>query len=91
MAPDAFTPDGDGKNDLFVPSYDCSISNYIIRIYNRWGQLVFESNNPNAGWDGTFEGRDQPIGTYVYYIEYVGVEGSTSEKRIEKGGLTLVR
>jgi gliding motility-associated-like protein len=91
MAPDAFTPDGDGKNDLFVPSYDCSISNYIIRIYNRWGQLVFESNNPNAGWDGTFEGRDQPIGTYVYYIEYVGFEGSTSEKRIEKGGLTLVR
>lgn len=91
MAPDAFTPDGDGKNDLFKPSYDCSISNYTIRIYNRWGQLVFESNNPNAGWDGLFEGKEQPIGTYVYYIEYTGVEGRTSEKRIEKGALTLIR
>lgn len=91
MMPDAFTPDGDGKNDLFAPSYDCSISNYIFRIYNRWGQLVFESNNPNAGWNGTFESKEQPVGTYVYYVEYTGIEGNTSEKRNEKGALTLIR
>ncbi len=91
MLPDAFTPDGDGKNDVFKASYDCSISNYLIRIYNRWGQLVFETNNPDSGWDGFFENSEQPIGTYVYYVEYTGIEGRTSEKRSLKGALTLIR
>ena len=91
VSPDAFTPDGDGKNDLFKPSYDCSINNYILRIYNRWGQLVFESLNPNEGWDGRFKGRDQPVGTYGYFIDYTGIEGRTSENRQVKGALTLIR
>jgi len=64
--PNAFTPNGDGKNDIFVPKYQCVYSNYEMKIYNRWGQIVFVSENPSNGWDGTVSGTPQPIGAYVW-------------------------
>jgi gliding motility-associated-like protein len=63
--PNAFTPNGDGKNDVFFPILAGNFQEVTeFRIYNRWGQLVHNSNTP---WDGTFDSKTQPAGTFVYY------------------------
>jgi len=71
--PNAFTPkNGDLLNDLYLPKlayYDTGMS-YSIKIYNRWGELVFQSNDPGFGWDGTYKGNVCPMDVYVYIIEY---------------------
>ncbi|MDG1517759.1 MAG: PKD domain-containing protein [Flavobacteriales bacterium] len=86
--PSAFSPNGDGQNDLFgiLRAGDFTILEF--KIYNRWGNIVFESNNVNDKWDGTKKGSPQNTGTYIYYIK-----GSrTSGKQIEiKGDFTLLR
>lgn len=88
--PDAFTPNGDNKNDTYSPLYICNgLSAYNMRIFNRWGNLVYETNDINAGWNGKFNGKDQPIGTYVYHIK---ATSSKPEKKIEVNGvLNLIR
>ena len=68
--PSAFTPNGDGKNDFFVPKYIDPPLTYKAHVYDRWGDLIFESTNINTGWDGKFKGKDQAPGTYLYYIQY---------------------
>jgi gliding motility-associated-like protein len=68
--PNAFSPNGDGKNDFFVPVFINPPSTYEVHIYDRWGDLVFESNNITPGWDGKFKGKVQQVGTYIYYIQY---------------------
>ena len=64
--PNAFTPNGDGKNDLFYPILQLGVKLNWIHIYNRWGQLVYEGS---TGWNGKFNNKDQPTGTYIYYAE----------------------
>ena len=92
-APDAFTPNGDGTNDHFTV-YGKYISDYLIRIYNRWGELVYQSSDINElndlgrGWDGTFKGKLQDVGTFVYYIEAKDFDG---KKIFKKGNITLIR
>ena len=66
VMPDAFTPNGDGKNDYFGPVSHTYVIVKEFHIYNRWGQLVHNSTSP---WDGKFDGKEQPSGTYIYYIE----------------------
>jgi gliding motility-associated-like protein len=68
--PNAFTPNGDGKNDRFRPIFDGYKRFHIFRVTNRWGQTVFESANSNPSWDGTWNGNMQDMGTYFYYIRY---------------------
>ncbi|MBK7441840.1 MAG: gliding motility-associated C-terminal domain-containing protein [Bacteroidetes bacterium] len=68
--PNAFTPNGDGLNDMFNIQTDLLIS-YHITIYNRWGELVFTSDDIGKGWDGNVNDKPQEIGTYIYYIESV--------------------
>ncbi len=85
--PNTFTPNGDGKNDVFL-AYGTAIANFKIRIYNQWGQFVFESQSISQGWDGTFKGTLQPSGVYVYYID-VTFNGGTS--KMLKGTITLLR
>ena len=87
--PSAFTPNGDGRNDIFKPSYKCFFSNYQINIYNRFGQLIYSSQDAEKGWDGTFNGSLQPTGTYIWKIEY-------SDKLLQKterknGTIVLIR
>jgi len=66
LVPSAFTPNGDGLNDVLKAfTIDIKQLNYF-RIYNKWGQLVFESNNTSIGWDGTFKGEPQALGNYVW-------------------------
>jgi gliding motility-associated-like protein len=85
--PNAFTPNGDGKNDLFrIPPHTHFDLTQLI-IYNRWGQVVFSTNQISSGWDGRFNGIDQASGTFIYQIS-----GVLNGKQIFlKGSLTLVR
>ena len=70
--PNAFTPDNDGNNDLFRPLFenDCSLTSFNLKIFNRWGQLVYTSNNENESWDGRINGQLQAQDSYVYVLEY---------------------
>ena len=63
--PNAFTPNGDGLNDVFRLKFPGRAANYHLEIFNRWGQRVFESMNPAAGWDGGRYGMQDPACTYV--------------------------
>jgi gliding motility-associated-like protein len=70
--PNSFTPGGDGKNEIFIPvGENVSESNYLFRIYNRWGQLIFETTSPAVGWDGTYIGEKVQLDTYVWTLQYV--------------------
>jgi gliding motility-associated-like protein len=68
--PNAFTPNGDGQNDFFYPFFPPGSSAYVseLRIYNRWGQLVY-SGPLSPGWDGNVGGQPAPMDTYTYYIQ----------------------
>ncbi len=91
--PQAFTPNNDGLNDHFT-IFAQNLSDFTIKIYNRWGELVYESsdlgelNDTGRGWDGTYKGALQNFGTFVYYIQAKDVNGSPIEKQ---GHLTLIR
>ncbi|MGQ7852853.1 Ig-like domain-containing protein [Pedobacter sp. WC2501] len=85
--PNAFTPNNDGKNDIFL-IYGNTISSAKMSIYTQWGQLIFQSDNVANGWDGTFKGVNQPIGVYVYMVDITFNNGTTS---LRKGTVTLIR
>ena len=85
--PNAFTPNGDKKNDVFRPIYSGFHRFHSFRVVNRWGQVVFECANTNPEWDGNFNGVPQDMGVYYFYIKY-DCGGNTME---EKGDVTLVR
>ncbi len=89
--PNAFTPNGDGLNDTFraVPKYDY-ISEYQLTIYNRWGQQIFECNDIDCGWDGTYQGNAAPNGVYIYRIVYEEISQPGHAKFLD-GTVVLVR
>jgi gliding motility-associated-like protein len=68
--PGAFTPNGDGLNDVFKAKLACFASSFHFRIFDRWGKQVFESSDIHQGWDGTYKGRKVAQGAYVYIINY---------------------
>ena len=70
--PNAFTPDGDQLNDVFLPILTAGYmpGTYEFAIYNRWGERFFYTEDVNEGWDGTFKGNDAQIGTYTYTIKF---------------------
>ncbi|MBK7303388.1 MAG: gliding motility-associated C-terminal domain-containing protein [Saprospiraceae bacterium] len=85
--PNAFSPNGDGRNDiLYVRS--SQIDKLLLRIYNRWGELVFQSSNPNIGWDGTFNGKYLPPDVFGYYLEAYCIGG---DKYVKKGNISLLK
>jgi gliding motility-associated-like protein len=83
----AFTPNGDGVNDRAVV-FGFGIQKLNFRIYNRWGQLMYETATKNTGWDGRFKGKDQPMDAYGYSLEAELVSG---EKVKMSGSITLIR
>jgi gliding motility-associated-like protein len=85
--PNAFTPNNDGKNDVFRPSFQCLFSNYKLRIFGRWGQAVFISQTPSAGWDGNFKDEPQPAGGYLYEITY---QDDLTGKSVRKTGTFIL-
>jgi gliding motility-associated-like protein len=88
LVPTGFSPDGDGKNDIFRPILIGMKSLDAFRVYNRWGQLVYASTEVEAGWDGSFAGVPQSAGTFVWYAEGTNYLGKKIEK---KGSVILIR
>ncbi|MCB0428668.1 MAG: gliding motility-associated C-terminal domain-containing protein [Flavobacteriales bacterium] len=87
--PNAFTPNNDQVNDVFSPvSIFIDPLEYSFIALNRWGFVVYETDDPKAGWDGTYKGHDQPVGVYVYYVRIKTVDGRAFEKR---GTFNLIR
>ena len=86
--PNAFTPNGDGNNDVFRPIPIGMKSISYFKVYNRRGQLIFSSTVQNKGWDGTFKGSAQDADVYVWIVEGVDYLGKTI---FQKGTVTLIR
>jgi len=86
--PTAFTPNGDGTNDLLIPvAAGIQKFNYF-RVFSRWGQLLFETSQPGKGWDGSVNGVSQPAGTYIFIAQAVDYLGHSVLKR---GTVVLIR
>ncbi|MCH6198981.1 gliding motility-associated C-terminal domain-containing protein [Aquiflexum sp. LQ15W] len=87
LVPNAFTPNGDGLNDTFIPKMR-GIEDFELHIFNKWGELVYSAfSKEDAGWDGTLNGKMSPNGNYVYKIIFKAVDG---EKGSQTGVFTLV-
>lgn len=89
--PNVFTPNGDGLNDYFFPRQYLSrgLTEFKMNIYNRWGQLIFETTNlQGSGWDGKFNNMEQPVGVYVYFVEVLFKDG---QKETRTGNVTLLK
>jgi gliding motility-associated-like protein len=88
LVPSAFSPNGDGQNDILVPIALGIRSLSYFKIMNRWGQLVFETKELGKGWDGNFKGVPQPRDTYSWVIEALDVTGKVIRK---SGGVLIMR
>lgn len=88
--PNTITPDGDTYNEVFKPYFrGIDIYNYSLRIYNRWGELLFESYDPSKGWDGTYGGEVVQTGVYIWHISTDEIE--TDRKIEHQGHVTVLR
>ncbi len=85
--PTALTPNGDGVNDKVIPR-GFGIETIVFRIFNRWGNLLFETNQRNVGWDGTYKGQVQPMEAYSYTLDAKLFDGQIVQK---SGNITLIR
>jgi len=87
--PSAFTPNGDGLNDYLYPINGYKAQNLEFKVFNRWGQMVFETTDWTIKWDGTVNGQKQNPGTYVWELQYT--DGNTGKKVAQKGTVVLIR
>ena len=85
--PNAFTPNKDNRNELFMP-LAVSVTTFEMKIFNRWGELIFKSNDINSGWDGTYRGKEAKEDVYVWEINY-----QTTSKEIKNivGRVALIK
>jgi gliding motility-associated-like protein len=86
--PSAFTPNQDGKNDIFKPIITGNIKHYEFFIYNRWGQVVFRTTDATKGWDGKFLGKEQNNNVFIWQCSYQ-FEGEAI--RTQKGTVILIK
>ena len=89
FVPNGFTPDNNGVNEVFLPKVN-DVVNYEFVIYARDGELIFYTNNPEVGWDGTLGGKPAPQGVYLWKINYARI-GTPDEMMSKTGTVTLVR
>ena len=87
--PNSFTPNGDGLNDVFKIKTVIEISEFKLVIYDRWGEMIFESDDINKGWDGTYKGKAVPFDVYIYQLT-VTIK-NTSNQIKKTGRVTVVR
>jgi gliding motility-associated-like protein len=88
FVPNTFTPNNDGLNDkLFVRGIGLRQLEYF-RVFDRWGNVVFETHDMDEGWDGNYKGKPADVAAYVYILKGVCSSGSTVDK---SGNVTLVR
>jgi gliding motility-associated-like protein len=85
--PKAFTPNKDGLNDILKLEYGAGLKKFTyFKLFNRWGKLIFETNDLNIGWDGTFNGRDQEMDAYSYLLDYI----TFKDEHITKTGSVIL-
>jgi gliding motility-associated-like protein len=89
--PSAFTPNHDGRNDVFKAAFlqGTQVYDYELRVYNRWGEEVFTTNDIKKGWDGRVHGKDQETDVFVWYAKFRKTPGGQVE--LKKGTVTLIR
>jgi gliding motility-associated-like protein len=87
--PTIFTPNNDGKNDLFKIEGGEEVKDFELTIYNRWGTKILQTKNIQQGWDGTINGKAQPAGAYIYLIQYK--DALTNKTEVIKGTVMLMR
>lgn len=85
--PNTFTPNGDRRNDVLYV-YGNTISAVDLAVFNQWGEKIFESNSQLKGWDGTYKGKPQPTGVYMYVAKIVS---TTGREILKKGSVNLIR
>ena len=88
--PNAFTPNGDGRNDTFR-AFGVNIANYRLQVFNRWGELIFSSFDPGSGWDGTKNGQDCASDVYVWSIYYESDALEEPVRETVNGTVMLIR
>lgn len=91
FVPSAFSPDFDGVNDEFKIGHSCDLESFSIQIFNRWGQMVFESSDINNSWNGTLNGESAPTGVYTYRVAYSWSVYGEEHSEQKTGSLTLIR
>lgn len=91
MFPTAFSPNGDGVNDEYLPALSpaCPVAEFKMQVYNRWGQLLFISYEADKGWDGTYNGQAADVGTYFYQLQMK--TGISQVATIKQGDFVLIR
>ena len=88
--PNAFTPNGDGIDDIFrIPPQVAPATIKSFSVFNRWGQKIFYTENGGKGWDGTLNGQMQPEGSYVWMIQYT--DAVTNKFETASGTVILIR
>jgi gliding motility-associated-like protein len=85
--PSAFTPNNDGLNDVFRMLNPYKVTDFHISIYNRWGQVVYESTDPSKGWTGLLKGKMQDPGLFVWQCNFK----RKGVARFMKGTVTIIR
>jgi len=87
FVPNAFSPNGDNENDILYVRGE-NIEEMTLKIFNRWGELVFESNDQSIGWNGTYKGELLDPDVYVYHLQVICVDG---QENLIKGNITILR
>lgn len=90
VVPDAFTPNSDGINDVFEV-YTAYVSDFNLKIYNRWGEVIFSSDDPEKRWDGTYRGVAYPSMLYPYVITFKSQYFPDRPKTVKRGSVMLIR
>ena len=92
IAPTAFSPNGDGVNDIFFVKENCPFGYdiFILEVYDRWGNLIFQSDDPSLGWSGMHRGDIAPIGVYTWYVTYIKSRDEHSNSNLVRGNVTLI-
>lgn len=93
FAPNAFSPDGDGVNDVFQPYFqeEIVVRSYVMRIFDRWGNLIFISDEWSRGWDGSWSGQRMPTGVYLYQIIIAYTDDRGEGQATFAGDVVLLR
>jgi len=86
--PNTFTPNNDGRNDCYAPTVSPYIQRFDFEIFNPWGQLIYQSDNFQGCWDGTYAGKEALAGPYIFSLYIIDKSGY---KHIERGTFLLIR
>lgn len=89
--PNVFSPNGDALNDYFKPSSNCSFESFEMKVFSRWGQLVYNSRNAEEGWNGESAGEPAPAAVYTWVISYTFQPVDSLSTGKMSGDVTLIR